>query len=777
MNATARGWSSIAVLTAAAALALAAPSCSRGGDRPNVLLVTIDTLRADRLGAYGARHVATPALDRLAGEGVRFDAAYAVAPLTLPSHVSMLSGWLPAAHGVRTNDAFRVPPGVPLVAESLRDAGYETAAFVGSFVLGRRTGIDRGFAHFDDEVGTAGERRGEDVVRRAAEWLARRQTGRPFFVWVHLFDPHLDYEPPEPYRSQYAGRPYDGEIAYADHCVGLLLEQLEERGLSDRTAIVAAADHGEALGDHGERSHGATLYESVTRVPLLVKPVRAPARSEVATPVSTAAVAPTLLELAGVRRPVERSVSLLRSVESATPAQQDPVISETLYLRLLLGWTPLYSARSGPHKIIDAPVPELYDLAADPHETANLAEIRPAEAARLRQVLRRELAAAAAAGVPAAAASPDPDAREKLAALGYVSSGRSRVEAVEPVGGPDIRLPLWLQIEQALERSQKGDAAGAQAIYESVLRADADNVLALRFLGARALDAGDLARAVAYNEQVVASGLHVGDALSNLALAYNRLGRAAEALKAADGAIAADPEHAAARVNRAVILLDLGRSEEAAREADEVLRRAPQHAGALQVKARAAEAAAGGSAASRVEALAGRGDLAGAIAEAERALRERPSDFVLHDLLGVLLARSGDERKAAAAFDRALELAPDNADILERLGAVRHRLGDRMAARAAFERVLVLDPPRQAPRLSLAILDLEDGRPQRAAARLEPIGTGWPGAYQAQFYLAEARRATGDAEGARQAYEACLATAPAGSPVRAAAARNLAALR
>jgi tetratricopeptide (TPR) repeat protein len=514
-------------------------------------------------------------------------------------------------------------------------------------------------------------------------------------------------------------------------------------------------------------------------VPLLVKPPRAPARSEVATPVSTAAVAPTILELAGVRRPVERSVSLLRSVESTAPAQQEPVISETLYLRLLLGWTPLYSARSGSHKIIDAPAPELYDLAADPGETADLAGIRPDEAARLRQALRRELAAAAGAGVPAAAASPDSDARDKLAALGYVSSGRSSVEAVEPVGGPDIRsrLPLWLQIEQALERSQKGDAAGAQAIYESVLRADADNVLALKFLGARALEAGDLARAVAYNERVVASGLHVGEALSNLALAYNRLGRAADALKAADAAIAQDPGQVAARVNRAVILLDLGRSGEAAREADEVLRRAPQHAGALQVKARAAEAAAGGGAASRVEALAARGDLPAAIAEAERAVRERPSDVALHDLLGVLLARSGQERKAVAAFDRALELSPDDADILERLGAVRHRLGDRAAARAAFERVLVLDPPRQAPRLSLAILDLEDGRPQRAAARLAPIGTGWPGAYQAQFYLAEARRASGDAEGARQAYEACLAMAPADSPVRAAAARQLAGLR
>ena len=272
MNPSPRGTSSIVALMAAALLGGVCASCGRGGpDRPDILLITIDTLRADRLGAYGARQIETPALDRLAREGIRFAAAYAVAPLTLPSHVSMLSGWLPAAHGVRTNDAFSVPAGVPLVAESLRDAGYNTAAFVGAFVLGRRTGIARGFAHFDDEVGPAGERRGDEVVRRAREWLARRDPDRPFFAWVHLFDPHLDYDPPEPYRSRYADRPYDGEVAYADHCVQSLIEFLQQDARLDRTAIIAAADHGEALGDHGERSHGATLYESVIRVPLVVR--------------------------------------------------------------------------------------------------------------------------------------------------------------------------------------------------------------------------------------------------------------------------------------------------------------------------------------------------------------------------------------------------------------------------------------------------------------------------------------------------------------------------
>ena len=768
---------STTALIAAGVLAAVSVSCSGGGPgRPDILLITIDTLRADRVGAYGAGHVQTPALDRLAREGIRFDAAYAVAPLTLPSHVSMLSGWLPAAHGVRANDAFGVPAGVPLVAESLRDAGYDTAAFVGAFVLRRGTGISRGFAHFDDEVGRAGERRGEQVVRRAREWLARRDPNRPVFAWVHLFDPHLDYDPPEPHRSRYADRPYDGEVAYADWCVERLIELLEEDGGLDRTAIIAAADHGEALGDHGERSHGATLYESAIRVPLIVRVAGGSPGTVVHTPVSSAAIAPTVLDVAGIPRPSGGPESLLRHVDSSTRALDDPVISETLYLRLLLGWTALYSARIGPHKIIDGPTPELYDMAVDPAEKANLGVVHPDRAERLRQALRRGVAAAASAGVPAIPAPPDRAAQQKLAALGYVSSGRSNVRPDEPVGGADIRsrLPLWLQIEEAMERSQKDDAEGAETLFKSVLRADPENVLALKFLGARALQRGDLQRAVEYNERVVASGLHVGEALSNLALAFERLGRPTDALKATDAAIAREPDLVVARYNRAVILLGMGRVEDAVRESDEVLRREPQHTAALELKERAGSAR---SVLVQVEALAARGDVQGALAEIERAIRGRPSDAALHDVRGVLLSRSGELGDAAQAFERALQLSPDNVEVLERLGAVRHKRGDRQAARAAFDRVLVLDPSRQGPRLSLSILDLEQGDARRAASRLESIDAEWSAAYQVQFYLGEARRRLGDTAGARRAYQACVKMAPADSPVRSAATRQLAELR
>ena len=238
--------------------------------RPAILLITIDTLRADRVGAYGFRTVPTPALDNLAAQGTRFTAAYATVPLTLPAHVSMLSGRLPVEHSVRTNDGYRVADEVPMVAEALRAAGYRTAAFVGSAVLRRETGIARGFDIFDDNVGPGGARRAADVVAAASTWLDSAGS-HPFFLWVHLFDPHLPYDPPEPFASRFQGRPYDGEVAYTDGAVGQLLTRLDAAGLATRTHVIAAADHGEGLGDHGECSHGVLLYDTTVLVPLLVR--------------------------------------------------------------------------------------------------------------------------------------------------------------------------------------------------------------------------------------------------------------------------------------------------------------------------------------------------------------------------------------------------------------------------------------------------------------------------------------------------------------------------
>jgi arylsulfatase A-like enzyme/Tfp pilus assembly protein PilF len=485
---------------------------SREDARPSILLVTIDTLRADHVGAYGSGRARTPTLDALAANGIRFDAACATAPLTLPSHVSMLSGLLPVAHTVRTNDGYRVPTGVTLVSEHLASAGYRTGAFVGAAVLRRDTGIDRGFQTFDD-TGELAERRAGAVIERAMAWL-RAGKARPFFLWVHLYDPHLPYDPPAPHTE--AATPYAGEIEYVDAALRPLLEAAE--ALGPELAVIVASDHGEGLGDHGELSHGALLYEETIRVPLIMNLPRAQRRGTVESrPVTTAGVAATMLRLA--RLPAHGLAGDILA------ASGDPIVAETLYLKQQLGWSPLYAVRDGTKKAIDAPRRELYDLATDPGERRNLAPSRADEAAALNARLHQELDAAAHLAVAASDNPADSSTQRQLAALGYVSGGRTS-RGVEAVGGvnPVERMAAWIAVEAALARAQAGALDEAAALFEQILANDPDNVLAIKFLGAYATDHGDLTRGIALNERLLGTGLHTEEARRNLEVAYMRQG-------------------------------------------------------------------------------------------------------------------------------------------------------------------------------------------------------------------------------------------------------------
>jgi arylsulfatase A-like enzyme/Flp pilus assembly protein TadD len=692
-----RPWSLIAALVVAAGVAWWQwPQWRSSGPRPGILLVTVDTLRADRVGAYGGRTVKTPALDRLAESGRRFAAAYAVAPLTLPSHVSMLSGRLPVEHGVRTNDGYRVPEATPLVADTLRRAGFRTAAFVGSTVVRGATGLARGFEQYDDRMGGAPERRAELVVGRATQWLATVGDA-PFFVWIHLYDPHLPYAAPEAFASAHPKQPYDAEVAYVDHVVGQLLDALDRARLGERTSVIAVADHGEGLGEHGERSHGALLYDSTLRVPLIVRAAGESRRRVVDTPVSTAQIAPTLLKLAGLR-----AETVLPDLLTEVPAT-DAVTAETLYLAQQLGWSPIYAARIGRWKVIDAPVPELYDVETDPWELRNLASGDAATLARLRQVLRRDLEAAAKHAVRPVAASADPETTRQLAALGYVSGGGALASGAPAAEGrnPITNVAVWEQVERGLELANSERRDEARAAFEATLRSDPSNVLALKFLGADALERGDLSRAIALNERVVATGLHRADALSNLSLAHYRAGSLEPAVARGREAVGFDSSHAAARRNLALALLALGTTH----------------------------------------------------------------------------ARDGKTSAAIEALNEAATLDPANLDVLERLGAALHRAGRADDARARFTAVLAADGNRPLAHMGIAMIDLEAGRPREAAARLERLASGWPGAYQAQFYLGEAYHRLGDTARARAAYAASIAAAPPGDQVTNAARRALATLR
>jgi len=386
---------------------------------PSVVLVTIDTLRADYVGAYQAgKHTETPTLDALAAEGVRFANAVATAPLALPSHTSIMTGLYPPHHGVRDDVGFHAAPELETVAERFRAAGYATGAVVGAAVLGAKFGLAQGFDDYDGPAAGGGaspggleERKAADVTDRALAFLAR--ADRPFFLWVHYYDPHADYAPPAPYAERFARDPYAGEVAYVDAELGRLIAALRERGQLERTVVCVTADHGEGLDEHGELGHGYFVFESTLHVPWIVRGPGIPAGRVVETVTSNAAVAPTLAHLAVVGALAQADVESAEPLwgDAAQPTQ-GWAYSESLAGQLELGREPLYALRRGSDKFIDGSRAELYELGNDPRESMNLLETKsapsePAErAARLVALVRAGERVAAPSAPPPAAPAP-----------------------------------------------------------------------------------------------------------------------------------------------------------------------------------------------------------------------------------------------------------------------------------------------------------------------------------------------------------------------------------
>ena len=374
-------------LTASLA-ASAVLACGGCAARPpallGIIIITLDTTRADYLGAYGSDRVMTPHLDRLAAEGVVFEQAATVAPLTLPAHSSLFTGLLPPRHGVRDN-AGPLDERHQTLAEILRARGFDTAAFVGSVVLGASRGLAAGFDVYQDGLKagrplSAGLQRPADhVVDEAVAWLNRR-TDRPFLLWAHLYDPHAPYDPPEPFRTAYRDNPYAGEIAFADEQIGRLLDVLDQRRLLDRTAVVIAADHGESLNEHGEIGHGFFIYESSTRTPFVIRaPFPRTNARRVTDPVRSVDLAPTLLDLLGLPALPGRTAgtSLVPLMTGDSVELNLDGYAEAMYPLHHYGWSALRALRAGRFKLIDAPRPELYDLDADVSESKDVAAANP----------------------------------------------------------------------------------------------------------------------------------------------------------------------------------------------------------------------------------------------------------------------------------------------------------------------------------------------------------------------------------------------------------------
>jgi arylsulfatase A-like enzyme/Tfp pilus assembly protein PilF len=537
----------LAMGVAAAAACGSGPTADRRAiveRSPSILLVTLDTTRADAIGP-DAIGVNTPAFNALAARGRRFTQAYAPVPETLPSHASMLTGLYPAGHGVHENGRV-LSQAVPLLPERLKQAGYRTAAFVSSFSLARRFGLARGFDVYDDEQPIAGlERSARDTTDRAVRWLTDSGAG-PLLLWVHYFEPHAPYEPPEPFRARYAARPYLGEVAAMDEQLGRLVEVFDTR-VQGPKVIVVVGDHGEGLGEHGESQHGALLYQSTMHVPMvLVEPGVSP--RVFTEPVSIRRVHHTLLDWAGLGG----ELSLRGAVEAV-------VLGEAMKPFLEYGWQPQIMAVAGRTKAIFAGRTEVYDILADPAETVDLGA-----SSNLPRALRAALDDYPVPSAESAHAAENltDDARQKLASLGYVSSSAApavRSDAPRPVD----MVHLFGVIEEASTLFVRGQYAQAVPVLERILREDRNNLdAALRLATAHSMLGRDADARAAFS-RAAAIAPRSPDLRVYLALHYARGKQWAQAIPLLEQIVAEMPERVPALEALAVLRERQGRLSEA----------------------------------------------------------------------------------------------------------------------------------------------------------------------------------------------------------------------
>lgn len=504
------------------AAAVVAPAASPA---PNVLLITVDTLRPDALGWTGGRN-ATPVIDRLAADGFRFRSAVSPAPVTLPAHASIMTGLTPRRHGARDNGQ-PLADGVPTLAESLRGRGYATAGFVSGFPLVRAFGLDRGFAHFDDDLpdGPADrrERRAARTTAVAAAWIAAAR--QPWFAWVHYYDPHDPYEAPGPVRGDRRAA-YDAEVAYVDQAIASLRDRVAARpGL--RTLTVFAADHGESLGEHGESTHGFFLYDSTVTVPLVFHFPGRVAPGESGQPARLVDIAPTILDLAGVPPlAAAEGISLVPLLSGRTQIVP-PAVIETLRPWASYGWSPLRALRDAAWKYIASPRPELYDLLADPRESADRVAAEGGRAQEMAAALTRSDGASAAASPRV----PDAETAARLSALGYVGAG-ARAPAGDPPPGladPKDRVRTWNDLGEAEQLMAARRYADALARFDVVLASEPVNRFALSRSGQALLELGRGPEAIARLERAVGVGAEHPESRLALAQALFRLGRPQQA--------------------------------------------------------------------------------------------------------------------------------------------------------------------------------------------------------------------------------------------------------
>jgi arylsulfatase A-like enzyme/tetratricopeptide (TPR) repeat protein len=671
-------------------LAVIARPASAAPGKSNLLVVTIDTLRADRVGAYGYKGARTPSMDELARRGVLFSQAFSHVPLTLPSHCSLFTGFLPLTHGVRDNgERLRSTP--VTLAEIARGQGYSTAAIVGAFPLDSRFGLDRGFETYDDLYGSRNrvqdmafvERRAAEVNRKAEEWI-RAHSREPFFVWVHYFDPHAPYDPPPPFDREFAGREYDGEIAYADECLGKLLAVLRDSGCADDTMVVLTSDHGEGLGAHEEKTHGIFIYDPTLHVPLIIAGPGPLARGRIVdAQAGLTDVLPTVLDLMGwppqKDLPGRSLAPMMTRPGAGREGSERALYIESMAPLLGRNWAPLRGVRTSEWKYIDAPTAELYDLKADPGESVNIHDSRPEVVRRLRgemqAVIKRQ-----AALPPDTAPGPavDLEARQKLQSLGYLSNGVA--PATMPRPDPKTMIGLDNLLSDAVNASETGRLEEADAMYKDILRRQPDYIIGYDYAAYNLTKMGRGGEAILLLEKVVGRGLATDQILAHLGLYYQEAGRLDESIRTLGKALALNPDVGEAHNDLGVSLFKSGRVEEAIAAFRKSLTLDPHYAMAMN----------------------NLGNCFLALKSYPEAAVQYQSAIAMdnrlasaHNGLAAVDYRQGRVAEAVKLWEKSLEIEPRQTEALYNLGRVYLRMGRKEDALRLFELFVRHASPQQ----------------------------------------------------------------------------------
>ena len=751
----------------------------------NVLLITVDTLRADHLGCYGYSRAETPAMDRLAADGVLFVRAETAAPLTLPAHVSILTGTYPAYHGVRNNGVYRLGPRAVTLAEVLLEHGYKTGAVISGYPLVTRFGLSQGFESYDDHLPpekarqvSFRERRAEEVSRLGIAWL-NSAAPRRFFLWLHYFDPHAPYAPPSPFAERFPMDPYDGEVAYVDHEIGNVLDSLASLKLLDKTLVVLAADHGEGLGDHGEATHGVFLYESTLRVPLILSlPGPLPRARRVSTPVRTIDLVPTILRLLDLPQPDElQGTSLLPLTSRRPPDLLLKSLSESILPRENYGWSELGALRIGDWKYILAPRQELYDLRTDPDEKNNLAAQREGDTVRMREEIHRLMQDASSSGAPIAYRQElDETAREKLRSLGYLWAPGPASSASASLPDPKDRIPMLDTLDAARELYARGEFAQAIAKYDQVLTSDPGNLTALFHRGNAKVEIGDFPRAAADFEAVLSQRPRSPEVLLNLGSALLGEGLLNESARIFRQVIDLDPDSDKAFTGLGKALALQGKPQEAA----EMFRRALSfNPSSREAQQNLAGALAGGGKPEEAEAalrqaadedpkdavtavalarvLYDSGRFDEVVSRMESALRSGVESPEVHFALGNALFRQGEIPRASEEYDRVLKMQPGHSGALFGSALVALKSGRTAEAFRFLERSRSADPSNLPARRNLAILYDEAGRNDEAISEYRAVLSLDPSSTDIHFRLGEVYARSGRKAEARRELDAYLA--------------------